>query len=124
MLKEIHEQPRISKNLFSHYVKKGKLEFKDLKLNKKYLAALKKIFIFACGTAYHAGFAAKYFIEKYFRWKDGRKIDFENNLCCNYYSNNYSFDDCCNSVYFLIVNKLGNLILNSKLVSYTYESFV
>ena len=65
MLKEIFEQPQIMKNLFSAHVKRGQIDFKDMNLERTYLASLKKIFIVACGTAYHAGFVAKYFMEKY-----------------------------------------------------------
>jgi len=65
MLKEIFEQPRIMKSLYATYVKRGRIDFKDLHLERTHLASLKKIFIVACGTAYHAGFVAKYFMEKY-----------------------------------------------------------
>ena len=64
MLKEIYEQPRVSANLFSLYVRNNKIKFKELGVNKKFLTSLNKIFIFACGTAYHAGFVAKYFLEE------------------------------------------------------------
>ncbi len=67
MLKEIFEQPGVLKNLFSYYVRAGKIEFKELNLKREYLASLNKIFIFACGTAFHAGLVCKYFLEKYAR---------------------------------------------------------
>ncbi|MBN2483201.1 MAG: glutamine--fructose-6-phosphate transaminase (isomerizing) [Candidatus Omnitrophica bacterium] len=65
MLKEIFEQPQVMKNIFAAHVKRGQIDFKDMNLERSYLASLKKIFIVACGTAYHAGFVAKYFMEKY-----------------------------------------------------------
>ena len=36
----------------------------ELKWNKEFLNSIRKIFIVACGTAYHAGFVGKYYIEK------------------------------------------------------------
>lgn len=64
MIKEIFEQPQVMKQIFSRYVKKGKIEFKDLKIRPAFLKKVKKVFVFSCGTAYHAGFVAKYFLEK------------------------------------------------------------
>ena len=64
MLKEIYEQPHVCARLYSFYVRDTKIEFKDLNITPKFLRSLKRIFIFACGTAYHAGFVAKYFLEK------------------------------------------------------------
>ena len=57
MLKEIHEQPSVLKQLASS----------DIKPNAKSLRILrktKKIYIVACGTAYHAGMVGKYIIEE------------------------------------------------------------
>ena len=65
MLKEIHEQPEVLKRILSLYVKRNAIEFPYLNLGEKYLKSLKNIFITACGTAYHAGYVAKYFLEKY-----------------------------------------------------------
>jgi len=65
MMKEIFEQPKVLSNLFSLHVKKGVLDFKNLGVSVKDLKSMKKIFIFACGTAYHAGFVAKGLLEKY-----------------------------------------------------------
>lgn len=65
MMKEIFEQPKVLSNLFSLHVKKGKPDFKNLGISDAYLKSMKKVFIFACGTAYHAGFVAKGLLEKY-----------------------------------------------------------
>lgn len=65
MLKEIHEQPEILKKILSLYAKRNTIEFPYINLDEKYLKSLKNIFITACGTAYHAGYVAKYFLEKY-----------------------------------------------------------
>ncbi|MCK9614000.1 MAG: glutamine--fructose-6-phosphate transaminase (isomerizing) [Candidatus Omnitrophica bacterium] len=65
MLKEIHEQPEALKRILSLYVKRNAIEFPYLNLDEKYFKSLKNIFITACGTAYHAGYIAKYFLEKH-----------------------------------------------------------
>lgn len=65
MLKEIYEQPEVIEKTLSLYAHKTGIEFSGVMLEKKYLKNLRKIFITACGTAYHAGFVAKYFLEKY-----------------------------------------------------------
>lgn len=58
MLKEIHEEPEIVKNLLSKYLTQGRLsELPDL---KKY----ESVTIVACGSAYHAGLVGKHFIEQ------------------------------------------------------------
>jgi len=67
MLKEIHEQPLVLKKILSLYCKGNRISFPDLKLKDKYLKKIKKVYITACGTAYHAGYVAKYFLEKYCR---------------------------------------------------------
>jgi len=57
MLKEIYEQPLVLKQLASA----------GIKLDKKLITILKsakKIFIVACGTAYHAGMVGKYILEE------------------------------------------------------------
>ena len=59
MLKEIHEENKIIKNLANEYGTFDKL-MKNLKNLKKY----NKIDIVACGSAYHVGIIAKYLIEE------------------------------------------------------------
>ena len=65
MLKEIYEQPQVLKKILSMYYSKGKINFPDISLGQGYLKRIRKIFITACGTAYHAGYVAKYFFEKH-----------------------------------------------------------
>ncbi|MCM8773232.1 MAG: glutamine--fructose-6-phosphate transaminase (isomerizing) [Candidatus Omnitrophica bacterium] len=65
MLKEIFEQPKVMERLINFYVKDEEINFKDLNLPLTKLKEINKIFIFACGTAYHAGFVGKYLLEKY-----------------------------------------------------------
>lgn len=66
MLKEIHEQPRAFKDTMAGRIlpEKGEIKLDDVHLSKEYLQGIKKIFIVACGTAYHAGMVGKYVIEK------------------------------------------------------------
>lgn len=60
MLKEINEQPKaIRETIGSRISKDSKTIIPDLNLNKKYLNTINKIYIVACGTAMHAGFATK-----------------------------------------------------------------
>ncbi len=65
MLKEIFEQPAVMKKIFSLYSKGNSIHFPQFNLNTAYLKNLKKIYITACGTAYHAGYVTKYFLEKH-----------------------------------------------------------
>ena len=44
-----------------------KTVIRELKWNREYLDSFHKIFIVACGTAYHAGLVGKYYIEKLVR---------------------------------------------------------
>ena len=63
MLKEIYEQPSaLSKVLEGRTARGGVLSELTLHGN-----SFRKVFIAACGSAYHAGEAGKYFIEKYAR---------------------------------------------------------
>lgn len=66
MLKEIYEQPKAVRETMSARLAKDNsaVIMDELKWNKDYLKSFKKIFIVACGTAYHAGFVGKYYIEK------------------------------------------------------------
>ncbi|MBU2701728.1 glucosamine--fructose-6-phosphate aminotransferase (isomerizing) [Sporomusaceae bacterium BoRhaA] len=66
MIKEIYEQPKVIRETMSGRLAKDNSEiiFDELKWTKEDLVGIKKILITACGTAYHAGFVAKYFIEQ------------------------------------------------------------
>ena len=65
MLKEIFEQPNSVRETIGSHLKKGEqCSFDDLDITKEYLASLSKIWIVACGTAMHAGLAAKPVLEK------------------------------------------------------------
>lgn len=66
MLKEIHEQPKAVRDTMSQRVAKdGKsIVMDELKWDEEYLNSFNKIYIVACGTAYHAGLVGKFYIEK------------------------------------------------------------
>lgn len=65
MLKEIHEQPKAIKDtLTSRVLKDTKVQLDDIKLTKEELENFDRVFIVACGTAYHAGLVGKTIIEK------------------------------------------------------------
>ena len=64
MLKEIMEQPRAFKATIAPRIKDNDIILDDAKLTKEYLESVNKIVITACGSAYYAGCAAKYSIEK------------------------------------------------------------
>ena len=65
MLKEIYEQPTAIRETIGAKVGEGsKCEFDELKFTKEYLKSLNKIYLVACGTAMHAGLAAKNMLER------------------------------------------------------------
>lgn len=66
MLKEIHEQPKAVRDTISPRINKENTQvvLDELKWTKEYVENFNKIYIVACGTAYHAGLVGKYYIEK------------------------------------------------------------
>lgn len=66
MLKEIYEQPKAIRDTMScRITEDGKhVHFDELNWTPEDVNSIGKIMITACGTAYHAGLLAKYFIEK------------------------------------------------------------
>lgn len=65
MLKEIHEQPAvISETLMSRLNPDDSIRLDDISLTKEDIDNINKIYIVACGTAYHAGLVGKMVIEK------------------------------------------------------------
>ena len=65
MLKEIHEQPKaIRETLMRRLDERGKVKLDGISLTLEDLERFNKIYIVACGTAYHAGLVGKYIIEK------------------------------------------------------------
>ena len=67
MLKEIMEQPEITRDLIADRLKNNQVEFSDLKLKNDYLAKVSRVIIQAAGTSWHAGLVGKFFIEEFAR---------------------------------------------------------
>lgn len=64
MLKEIHEQPKAVQDTIGAYVKDDRISFREAGLDDETLKNLERIYIVACGSAYHVGMAGKYVIEE------------------------------------------------------------
>jgi glucosamine--fructose-6-phosphate aminotransferase (isomerizing) len=68
MAKEIDEQPRaVADTLLGRHTESGDLALDEVRLTDQDLRDVDKVFIVACGTAYHAGLVAKYAIEHWTR---------------------------------------------------------
>ncbi|HYB80421.1 MAG TPA: glutamine--fructose-6-phosphate transaminase (isomerizing) [Mycobacterium sp.] len=67
MLKEIAEQPAaVADTLLGHFVD-GRIILDEQRLSDQELREVDKVFVVACGTAYHSGLLAKYAIEHWTR---------------------------------------------------------
>jgi glucosamine--fructose-6-phosphate aminotransferase (isomerizing) len=67
MLKEIVEQPTaVADTLLGHFVD-GRIILDEQRLSDQELREIDKVFVVACGTAYHSGLLAKYAIEHWTR---------------------------------------------------------
>lgn len=65
MLKEIHEQPKvIRETLLNRLNPDDSIKLDDISMTKEDIENFNKIYIIACGTAYHAGLVGKMVIEK------------------------------------------------------------
>jgi glutamine---fructose-6-phosphate transaminase (isomerizing) len=66
MEKEIYEQPIIIINTIQSRISNNRDEvlFEDMPLDKERIKNISKIYIVACGTAWHAALVGKYYIEK------------------------------------------------------------
>lgn len=62
MAKEIYEQPKAVHDTVSPLIKNGKIVL-PFKFPENFVKDLKRIYIVACGSAYHVGMTAKYIIE-------------------------------------------------------------
>lgn len=68
MLKEIYEQPKAVRDTVQIHVNDAdEVVFDNLKWTKTDISRIDHILITACGTAYHAGLVAKYYIERFAR---------------------------------------------------------
>ena len=64
MLKEIHEQPKAVRDTLGAYIKNSKIDLTETCLTEGFLQSLERIYIVACGSAYHAGMVGKYVLEE------------------------------------------------------------
>ena len=69
MLKEIHEQPRALRDTLGGRISADGVSvvLDEVSISPEEIRGLKKIFVTACGTAYHAGLVGKYVIERLVR---------------------------------------------------------
>ena len=66
MLKEIHEQPEGIRNTVERRMDDdGEIVLDGISLTREDIEHFNKVYIVACGTAYHAGLIGKYAIEKF-----------------------------------------------------------
>lgn len=63
MLKEIYEQPKAVLDTLNPRIRDGKIEIEELGMTDEEIKAIRKIYIVACGSAYHTGVSAKYVFE-------------------------------------------------------------
>ncbi|KQR97361.1 glutamine--fructose-6-phosphate aminotransferase [Williamsia sp. Leaf354] len=67
MLKEIAEQPQALADTLVGHFENGRIVLDEQRITDQDLRDIDKIFVVACGTAYHAGMLAKYAIEHWTR---------------------------------------------------------
>jgi glutamine---fructose-6-phosphate transaminase (isomerizing) len=67
MLKEIHEQPTAIRDTIRGRVRAGVHRLDELRMSEEAIRAVDKVFVVACGTAFHSGLVAKYAIEHWTR---------------------------------------------------------
>lgn len=64
MLKEIHEQPKAINDTLNAYIKNSVIDFNEAKFSDEIISRFQRIYIVACGSAYHVGVVAKYVLEE------------------------------------------------------------
>ncbi len=64
MMKEIYEQPKAVSDTYGAYVCDDAIELSESGLTEEKLKQLERIYIVACGSAYHVGMVGKYVIEE------------------------------------------------------------
>lgn len=64
MFKEIMEQPKAIRNTISPRLEGDRVVLDDIKLTEDYIKNISRLYIVACGSAYHVGVVGKYVIEK------------------------------------------------------------
>ncbi len=64
MFKEIMEEPKALRDTISPRIRDGEIVLDNVKFTPEQLRGISKIYILACGSAYHVGMVGKYVIEK------------------------------------------------------------
>lgn len=64
MIKEIMEQPKAIANTVESRIKNGRIVLDNITLTAEQIKSFDKIYIIACGSAYHAGMVGKYVLEQ------------------------------------------------------------
>ncbi|MDT8909683.1 glutamine--fructose-6-phosphate transaminase (isomerizing) [Amycolatopsis sp. PS_44_ISF1] len=67
MLKEIDEQPEALANTLRGHFESGRIILDEQRISDQDLRDVDKVFVVACGSAYHSGLVAKYAIEHWTR---------------------------------------------------------
>ncbi|MER7115320.1 glutamine--fructose-6-phosphate transaminase (isomerizing) [Saccharomonospora azurea] len=67
MLKEIEEQPDALANTLRGHFESGRIVLDEQRMSDQDLRDVDKVFVVACGSAYHSGLVAKYAIEHWTR---------------------------------------------------------
>ncbi|KUO78124.1 MAG: glutamine--fructose-6-phosphate aminotransferase [Desulfosporosinus sp. BRH_c37] len=65
MLKEIHEQPKALRDTMLGRLEEERVVLQEVDLTLEELAQINKVYIVACGTAWHAGLVGKTLIERW-----------------------------------------------------------
>ena len=63
MLKEMYEQPKTVRDTLTPRVKDGEITIEELGMTGEEIKAVERVYIVACGSAYHTGVTGKYVIE-------------------------------------------------------------
>ncbi|MCI8417975.1 MAG: glutamine--fructose-6-phosphate transaminase (isomerizing) [Lachnospiraceae bacterium] len=63
MLKEMYEQPKVVRDTFSPRLKNGDIVIEELGMTDQEIRDIGKLYIVACGSAYHTGMTCKYVFE-------------------------------------------------------------
>lgn len=64
MFKEIMEQPEALRKTICPRIKDGKVKLDQIEISKEYIENMDRLYIVACGSAYHVGVVGKYVIEE------------------------------------------------------------
>ena len=64
MMKEIYEQPKAVSDTLNYYLKDRNINLSETGMTEERLKQIERIYIVACGSAYHVGIVGKYVIEE------------------------------------------------------------